>query len=355
MKRFYQALAAWGILALAAAPLAQAQDAALVAKAKAEGTVTVYTSTDLAEAQAMVDAFQKKYPGVKVNYNDLGTTGVYNKIIAEAAAKQVTADIAWTSAMDLQMKLAAGGYFQAADLPQKKDIPAWASYKDTLYATSLEPVGIIYNKKLVPEKDVPHSRADLIKFLALPLAQGKVATFDPEKSGTGFLFSTNDILNHRDFWTLAKAFGKAHGKTYSSSGAMKETVVSGENVLAFNVIGSYALQWVTESPNLGVAFGTDYTPAFSRLALVANKAPHPNAAKLMLDFMVSKEGQAALTKGGIPSVRSDVTEGLNPKTLNERVGGNLRPIKLGEGLMEYMNPQKRVQFFRDWKAALSGS
>ena len=70
--------------------------------------------------------------------------------------------------------------------------------------------------------------------------------------------------------------------------------------------------------------------------------------------MLSKEGQEALAKGGIPSVRADVS-GLNVKTLNERVGGNLRPITLGEGLMEYMNPQKRVQFFRDWKAALSGS
>ena len=56
----------------------------------------------------------------------------------------------------------------------------------------------------------------------------------------------------------------------------------------------------------------------------------------------------------MPSVRADVS-GLNVKTLNERVGGNLRPITLDEGLMEYMNPQKRVQFFRDWKAALSGS
>lgn len=351
MKRFYQALAAWGILALAAAPLAQAQDAALIAKAKAEGTVTVYTSTDLAEAQAMVDAFQKKYPGVKVNYNDLGTTGVYNKIIAEAAAKQVTADVAWTSAMDLQMKLAAGGYFQSVDLPQKKDIPDWASYKDTLYATSLEPVGIIYNKKLVPEKDVPHSRADLVKFLALPLAQGKVATFDPEKSGTGFLFATNDILNHRDFWNLAKAFGKAHGKTYSSSGAMKETVVSGENVLAFNTIGSYAFNWIKQSENLGLTFEKGGTAAFSRLAGMTKGAPHPAAAQLFLEFLLSKDGQSALAAKGMPSLRKDVTTGYNLDTINERVGGHIQPIKVDEGLLVYMQPQKRIEFIREWQKA----
>jgi iron(III) transport system substrate-binding protein len=329
----------------------------VIAAAKKEGAVSIYTSTDQSQAQAFLDAFAKKFPGIKVEYNDLGTNGAYNRVISEAAAGQVGADVVWSSAMDFQMSLVKQGLTQAYKSPEAGNLPDWAKFNDVLYATSIEPIGIIYNVKARPENRVPKTRADLIKFLQdnKTTLKGKVATFDPEKSGSGFLHHTNDARETKNFWDLAKAFGAIGGRTYSSSGAMKETVVSGENVLAFNVIGSYALQWVTESPNLGVAFGTDYTPAFSRLALVANKAPHPNAAKLMLDFMVSKEGQAALTKGGIPSVRSDVTEGLNPKTLNERVGGNLRPIKLGEGLMEYMNPQKRVQFFRDWKAALSGS
>jgi iron(III) transport system substrate-binding protein len=351
MKRFHLALAAWGILALAAAPLARAQDAALVAKAKAEGTVTVYTSTDIAEAQPTIDAFQKKYPGVKVNYNDLGTTGVYNKIIAEAAAKQVTADVAWSSAMDLQMKLAAGGYFQPVDLPQKKDIPGWASYRNTLYATSIEPVGTIYNKKLLAEKDVPHSRAALIAFVKSPAAKGKVATYDPEKSGTGFLFDTNDVQNDNHFWELADAFGKARGKTYSSTGAMKETVVSGENVLAFNLIGSYAFNWIKQSENLGLTFDKENTAAFSRLAGLTKGAPHAAAGQLFLEFLLSQEGQSALASKGMPSLRKDVTTGYNLDTINARVGGHIKPIAVGEGLLTYMEPAKRIDFIRKWQKA----
>lgn len=99
-------------------------------------------------------------------------------------------------------------------------------------------------------------------------------------------------------------------------------------------------------------FATDYTPAFSRLALITKDAPHANAAKLFVDFMLSAEGQSLLAEGGLPSVREDVTAGLNIKTLNERVGGGLKPIAVDEGVLEYMEPTKRVQFLNDWKAAL---
>ncbi|HEX2553234.1 MAG TPA: ABC transporter substrate-binding protein [Microvirga sp.] len=353
------------LLAGAASP-ALAQDvpagypadyADVIAAARKEGAVSIYTSTDQAQAQPFLDAFTKRFPGIKIEYNDLGTNGAYNRVISEAAAGQVGADVVWSSAMDYQMSLAKEGHAGAYKSPEAKNVPDWASFKDTLYATSVEPIGIIYNTKALPEGKVPKTRADLIKFLQDNKTElkGKIASFDPEKSGSGFLHHTNDVRQTKTFWDLAKAFGAIGGRTYSSSGAMKETVVSGENVLAFNIIGSYGLQWAKESPNLGVAFGTDYTPAFSRLALITAKAPHPNAAKLLLDFMLSQEGQNALAKGGMPSVRTDTDQGFNAKTLNERVGGNLQPIKLDEGLLEYLNPQKRVQFFREWKASLSGS
>ncbi|MDQ0512938.1 ABC transporter substrate-binding protein [Ancylobacter amanitiformis] len=329
----------------------------LVKAAKAEGAVSIYTSTDSAQAKALLEAFSAKYPGIKIEYNDLGTNGTYNRVISEAAAGQVGADVVWSSAMDLQMALATDNYIDLYVSPEAKALPAWASYKDMLYAATVEPIGMIYNTKALPEASVPKTRADLIKFLNdnRDTLRGKVATFDPEKSGSGFLHHTNDARATSTFWDLAKAFGAAGGRTYSSSGSMKETVVSGENVLAFNIIGSYALDWVKQSPNLGVAFGTDYTPAFSRVLAITKGAPHPNAAKLFIDFALSRDGQNALASNGLPSVRTDTDKGFNLATLNERVGGNLKPIALDEDLLEYMKPQVRVEFFKKWKASLAGS
>lgn len=359
----YKAIAVAAFAALVPLGTAWAQEvpagypsdyAALIEAAKQEGTVSIYTSTDAAQSQLLQDAFTAKY-GIQIAYNDLGTNGAYNQVISEAAANQVTADIVWTSAMDLQMMLVKDGYAAEYTSPEAPNIPTWANYQNILFGTTVEPIGMIYNTNALTEEQLPKTYADLIVFLQdnKSTLQGKVATFDPEKSGAGFLHHSNDARERSDFWELAAALGADGVKVYTSSGGMKETIVSGENVIAVNILASYAFQWIDESPNLGVHFVEDYTPAISRLALITKGAPHPNAAKLFLDFMLSAEGQSKVAEGGLPSVREDVaSSGLNLNTLNERVGGGLKPIAVDEGLLEYMEPTKRVQFLNEWNAAL---
>ena len=104
-RKQYERLACVAAVLVSAAPaLAQdvpagypAEYAKVIETAKKEGTVSIYTSTDQAQAQAFLDAFAKKFPGIKVEYNDLGTNGAYNRVISEAAAGQVGADVVWSS------------------------------------------------------------------------------------------------------------------------------------------------------------------------------------------------------------------------------------------------------------------
>jgi iron(III) transport system substrate-binding protein len=328
----------------------------VIAGAKKEGKVSIYTSTDLAQAQRLMDAFKAAYPGIQIDWNDLGTNGSYNRVISEAAANQMGADIVWSSAMDLQLVLVDKGYAVAYASPEQPKLPAWAVYKGAAYGTSVEPAAIVYNKTLLPADAVPKTRPDLIRIIKerRDSLKGKVATYDPEKSGSGFLWATNDARNTNDFWELVKAFGAANGKLYSSSGQLREKVVSGEHVLLFNVIGSYALEWAKANPALGVVFQSDYTPAFSRVAILTKGAPHPNAGRLFLDYMMSKEGQRAAAGSGIPSVRDDVEGGLNMKSLNALVGGSLKPIPLDATTVEYLDPKRRTEFFQHWKKAIQG-
>jgi iron(III) transport system substrate-binding protein len=337
-----------------ATSLAVAASEERVATANREGAIAIYAATDLSQAQALLDAFTAKYPGIKIDYNDVGTNGVYNRVISEAAAKQVGGDLIWTSGVDQAVKLGADGYLTQYESPEAASLPSWAVYDKTVYATTLEPIGIIYNKTFLPDDQVPQTRAELAALFAKPEFSGKIGTFDPEKSGVGFMIQTNDSKQRDDYWALAEAFGAAKGKTYAATGAMRETVVSGENAIAFNLIGSYALDWVKTTPNLGVAFTKDYTAAFSRTAAIVKDGPHPNAAKLFLDFMLSKEGQDAIASKGMPSLREDVDAGLNIKTLNELVGGNLKPMALDASRLEFMEPAKRLEFLKQWHAAVKG-
>lgn len=327
----------------------------LIAKAKSEGRVAIYTSTDEAQGQPLVDAFKEAY-GIAVDYNSIGTTDVYNRVISESAAGQMGADIAWTSSMDLQMVLAGKGLLDSYKSPEAGHYPATSIYKDTVFGTSIEPVAMLYNKTLLKPEWVPKTRADLVKLMAEhgKELKGKFASFDPEKSGIGFLLATTDEHNTQSWWDLAKAFGAAEGKVYGSSGAMREKVVSGEQVLAFNVIGSYALQWVKSSPVLGVNFATDYTAAFQRVASVTKGAPHPSAGRLFLDFMLSAKGQGILASKGVPPLHQNYKGPLDTDELKKLIGPNLKIIPVDDKLSENLNPRTRAAFFQKWKKAMRG-
>lgn len=328
----------------------------VLAKARQEGKVAVYTSTDLAQGQKLLDAFKAAFPGIEVEWNDQGTTSVFNRVISEAAAKQVGGDITWTSASDLQLSLVDRGLAATYRSPEAGKVPEWAIYKDAAYGTTLEPAAIIWNKRLLPADLVPKTHADLTRLMKerRDLLDGKVATFDPEKSGTGFMFAAANMAHVPDFWAMMTAFGAAHGKVYGGSGSMREKVASGEHLLAFDAVGSYATEWAKSDPNIGVGYLSDHVPAFSRVMLIPKGAPHPNAAQVFLDFALSPAGQRAVAEGGLPAVRSDVPGIENAEGLAKLVGGNLRPIPLSAKTTEFLDPKRRAEFFRQWRKAMQG-
>lgn len=330
--------------------------AAMIEAARKEGRVSIYTSTDSAQAQGLLGAFKAAHPTIVVDWNDLGTNGSFNRVISEAAANQMGADLVWTSAMDQLLSLVERGLTQPYRSPEIVHLPAWASYRDEAYGTTVEPAAVLFNKTLMPETAVPKTHAALLAMLRERRAElrGKVGTFDPEKSGTGFLYHTAAQRNVPEFWDIAKAFGAAGGKVYSSSGQMREKAVSGEHALLFNVIGSYALEWAKQSPNLGVAFLADYVPAFSRVAIIPKGAPHPNAGKILLDFMLSATGQKLMSEKQVPSIRTDIEGPMSLAGVTRLVGGNLQAIPVNAETASYLETRRRVEFLQQWRRAMQG-
>ena len=157
---------AFGTGAQAQAPQGYPADyAKIVDAAKKEGKVVIYSTTDAVAANPLVKDFEALYPGIKVEYSDLNSTELYNRFIAEAAANNGTADVMWSSAMDLQVKLVADGQAATYASPEIKSLPKWAVWKDQAYGTTYEPIAFVYNKRLVPEADVPKDHTALLKLL----------------------------------------------------------------------------------------------------------------------------------------------------------------------------------------------
>src|SRR4051794_31324046 len=309
------AAATFAILLVPAAVRAQvpqgypADYAKTVEAAKKAGKVVIYATTDAVAANPLIRDFQSLYPGLQVEYSDLTSTELYNRFIAEAAAGNGTADVLWSSAMDLQVKLVSDGQAVAYASPEIPALPKWAVWQNQAYGTTYEPITFVYNKRLLPAGDVPQSHADLLKLLtAKPDAfKTKVTAYDPERSGVGYLFVNQDIQYFPQAWDLFKAFGKVNIKLYTSAGAMMERVTSGEHVIGYGIFGSYALARSKKDPNLGIVTPKDYTLVTSRVAFISKQAKNPDGAKLFLDYLLSKRGQTIVaTKAELYSLRPDV-------------------------------------------------
>ncbi|HEY4982673.1 MAG TPA: ABC transporter substrate-binding protein [Pseudolabrys sp.] len=329
----------------------------LVDAAKKEGKVVIYSTTDAVAANPLIKDFEALYPGIKVEYSDLNSTELYNRFIAEAAANNGTGDVIWSSAMDLQVKLVADGQALTYASPEIAALPKWAVWKDAAYGTTYEPIAFVYNKRLVPEADVPKDHSDLLKLLnAKPdFYKGKITAYDPERSGVGFLFCNEDVKNFPAAWDLFKAFGKVQAKLYTSAGAMMERVTSGEHLIAYGIFGSYALGRSKKDPNLGIVLPTDYTMVTSRVAFISKQAKNPNAGKLFLDYLLSRRGQEIVAnKADLYSLRSDVEGEATLKRVTQLIDDKARPVPIGPELLENLDQTKRLAFLSKWQAAKKG-
>jgi iron(III) transport system substrate-binding protein len=327
--------------------------AKLIEEGKKERVLQIYSTTDAKAAAPLIKGFESAY-GIKIEFNDLNSTELYNRLIAESAAGTGTGDLAWSSAPDLQIKLAADGLATKYASPEIKSLPAWSVYDNMAYGTTYEPMAIVYNKALVPAGDVPQSHADLTKLLTTKTAayKGKVTAYDPERSGVGFLMMNRDVIAQPASWDLFKAMGAADAKFYTSAGAMIEKVGSGEHTIAYNIFASYAILSAKKNPNLAMVWPSDYTLIATRVAFVPAKAKHPAAGKLFLDYLLSKQGQDVIAKAELYSIRADVEGTETAKAVNEKLGDRARPIPVSAELLETLKQDKRLDFMNKWQAAI---
>ncbi len=339
----------------AADPTRPATSPQILAAAEKEGKIVIYSTTDSVATAPLLKDFGALYPKITVEYNDMNSTEIYNRFLSEAAAGGGSADLLWSSAMDLQIKLANDGNALAYQSPEAAHLPAWAVWKNEAFGTTFEPIAFVYNKRLLKPEEVPHSHAELIKLLkANPERfKGKVTSYDPERSGIGFLLITQDARTDPAFAEAAKAYGKVGVKLYPSTGAMMERILSGEHLIGFNMIGSYAIAKQRKDPSLGVVYPKDYTLVMSRIAIIPKMAKRPNAGKVFLDYLLSSRGQEIIgNKAALFSIRPDVQGETTAATLNKEMGSSLKPIPVSPSLLVYLDQSKRLEFLKQWQEAL---
>jgi len=326
-----------------------------VAAAKKEGKVVIYSTTDTAAANFLIKDFQALYPGISVEYNDMNSTEVYNRFISEKAANAGSADVLWSSSMDLQIKLASEGGALAYASPEISNLPTWAVWKNEAFGTTYEPLAIVYNKRLLTGDEIPQSHADLLRVFTTKAEKlkGKVTTYDIEKSGVGFLLITQDSRYNPQFWEMVKALGAVGPRVQSSAGTMMERISSGENLVGFNIFNSYAALRAKKDPSIGIVLPKDYALVMSRVTFISKTAKNPNAAKLWLDYVLSRRGQTIIAnQSELGSIRADVEGEMTVAGYTKLLGTTAKPIPVSTDLLAFLDQTKRLEFLKQWQAAM---
>jgi iron(III) transport system substrate-binding protein len=308
----------------------------------------IYANIEEDQAVELIREFKSRHPGVEVHYRRQLSGELYDRFLEDVAANRRTADLMWSSAMDLQMKLVNDGYAQTYISAEAEALPSWSIWANQAYGITAEPVVIAFNKQRLPPDAVPRTHAELMRLLTADaeLYRGKVATFDPEGSGVGLLFLSEDVRTTPTTWELVAAMGRTTPRLFLSTSPMLEGVSSGQLLLAYNVVGSYARERAMHDAALGIVIPADYTLVLSRIAFVPATAAQPALGKAFLDFLLSQEGQRLLAAQSLGCVRVDVPTGWAVAP------DSARPIHVGPELLVYLDQARRASFLRQWRRAV---
>ena len=203
-----------------------------LAAARKEGKV-VYSTTDTAAAGFLIKGFGALYPGISVEYSDMNSTEVYNRFVSERAANASSADVLWSSSMDLR---------------------------------------------------------------------------------------------------------------------------KGENLRGINIFNSYAALRAKKDPSIGIVLPKDYALVMSRVMFASKTAKNPNAAKLWIDYILSKRGQTIIAnQSELGSIRADVEGEMTVAGYTKLLGNAAKPIPVSADLLGFLDQTKRLEFLKQWQAAIKGT
>lgn len=288
------------LLLLAAGSLPNVRAAstnAILDAAKREGEIVFYASMNLAEANIMIAEFEKRYPSIKVKLNRAAGEKLLTRVLAEARAKRVAADVIQTVEFSMHILKRSGvlaRHISASDSLYPKN------FKDEGFWTTVyyNPYVTAYNTRLVASRMAPKTYDDLLD----PKWKGKMMM---EGTKADWFAGMLQIMGQERGLQYMRQLAKQELMLREGHELLAQLVAAGEGFFDINIPASSVdrvkekgapIDWIAlgEAPAIMVGIG------------LASQATHVNAAKLFIDFALSREGQRLQQGFGRLVARTDL-------------------------------------------------
>jgi iron(III) transport system substrate-binding protein len=303
------------------------RQARLVAGAKKEGAVTWYVAMNRAYAQDLINAFEAQYPFIKVNALTGGGGGLLNRVLAEHRAKSFQYDVFNTRSMTINTLRKAGAIMRYRS-PYRNSLRDGfydkEGYLNGIFAT---PLVFIFNTKLVNRKEAPASIEDLLN----PKWVGKMAMDD---ESFDWLAALLDYYGEAKGIELATRIGQQKLNVRRGPTLLTQLVAAGEFFVEIDGHHQEAIAKKKAGAPIEYNFPQPFVPAKSLIPIyMSSRPPHPNAAALMADFLMSKKGQEIMYGHGRWVGHKEITA-KGPDDIGDRKVVIPSPEKWGDRYQE---------------------
>ena len=271
----------------------------LIDAAKKEREVVFYTTTNLEEAAAMSARFKAKYPFLDVNINRAEGERIVTKVLQETRAKKSLVDVIQTPAFylhALRKRGILGEYASTEGRFYPRNFKEEKSWTTTYY----NPYVVLYNTKLVSAQNLPKRYEDLLS----PFWKNKMIL---EKDKIDWFTAMLEILGREKGVKYMRELSRQNPMLRIGQTLITQLVAAGEIALQINANAvsvnrlkqkGAPIDWVAPGPLPGLMVGVG----------LVSQAPHPAAARLFIDFLLSKEGQQLYQNAGRLVARSDLPQ-----------------------------------------------
>ena len=301
-KLFGAAAVAMAMTAVLAAGCGGDKKAAAPADGKGpKGDAMVYTSIypDIIDNMCKPNV-AKAFPNLKVTWFQGGTEKVKTKIAGEIKAKKIGADVLMVADPSYYLALQKDNLLLDYISPNQKAVVADKDKNGAWTAVRISNMIIAYNKDKLKPEDAPKSWKDLTD----PKWKGKIAMPNPMLSGTAYV--AVGALADKYGWEYFDKL-KANGiRVEEGNSAIQNKLLTGEYAAAMILEENILKLAATKHEPLKVVYPSDGIICVPSPIAIFNTTKNQEGSKALVDWWLSKEGQEAVVKGWMHSVRDDV-------------------------------------------------
>jgi two-component system sensor histidine kinase TctE len=338
--RIAATLLACAVAVLGLGGRAEARSEVWPAPGGAAATLRIAADGEVPTLRRLVRAFQARNASVSVELTELNS-GLLSQAVVTAAAAGAGPDLVVSAAVDRQVKLVNDGFAQSHRSAETDRLPAWARWREELFAATFEPVVTIYDPRAFDDEP-PRTRLRLTQLLETQPERfrRRVITYHVGLNGMGYVFATFDSLIAPVFWRLTKAMGDVEVQVAAETFEILGALQRGEASIAYNVAASADVSAAARERGLSLIEAEDYRLVVLRTLLIPRTARERRLAGAFVDFVLSDEGQGLI---GPTALRR--AAGLRSDT---GPGGTAHIIPLSPASLIFLDERKRNRFFDTW-------